>query len=589
MGGGEIPPYPTPSINHSDPSQLHAVVDLGSNGIRCSVTDLSARTARILPTQHMHRVNIALYDAQYDDSGKQIPIPSDVIDAVVAAITRFQMICVQLQVPAQQLRIVATEATRHALNGADLVDAIERATTRPVEILSKGHEGVVGAWGIASGFSDIQGLAIDLGGGSMQITWLIAHAGHVQMSPHRAVSFPYGAAALTQTLRRLKQGKSESEARRALDNFRAEMEDHFRDAFRRLAIPAPLRDHARRHGGFDLYLSGGGFRGWGYLLLYLHQIHPDKEYYPISIINGYSAPHADFADTDSVERAARTADRIFRVSDRRRAQVPSVAFLVNALAAAVPHGIRAAHFCQGGVREGLLFRTLPPVVRQQDPLQVATEAYARPSVQALLFLLLATIPPPTTQRRFPRPLSGPVLQAFANSLYLHAAMSKELASTAALYSTSAGPMAAAHGIPHADRARLALLLQARHGGALPPRERDFRRRLRALLPAEEVWWTRYLGGVGLVIAALYPVGIVDPAQPRVLPTARWSSHLGKRRNKEGLELVFRVQRVDIDPSQVKNLLEGTIHKIRKVGKRKHWVGGRDGWGMKVGVEVEVMK
>lgn len=195
----------------------------------------------------------------------------------------------------------------------------------------------------------------------------------------------------------------------------------------------------RKEGGFPLYLSGGGFRGWGYLLLYLHQVR--RQYYPISIINGFSAPKEDFEDTEVLKKVAQTARDIFRVSDRRREQVPSVAFLINVLAEAVPYGIKEAHFCQGGVRKGILFRDIPPFVRQQDPLEVATTAFARPSAQMIAYLMFGAIPKPTEERTFPASIRGTMIQAFANALFVHAAMSKELPSTAALYSTSAGLLA----------------------------------------------------------------------------------------------------------------------------------------------------
>jgi retrograde regulation protein 2 len=45
------------------------------------------------------------------------------------------------------------------------------------------------------------------------------------------------------------------------------------------------------------------------------------------------------------------------------------------LSKALPHGIQKAHFCQGGIREGILFRELDPTVREEDPLEVATKKY----------------------------------------------------------------------------------------------------------------------------------------------------------------------------------------------------------------------
>ncbi|EIT81735.1 hypothetical protein AFCA_004725 [Aspergillus flavus] len=593
MGGGaQFPSYqsqkPTDNNNSTqwqEPGEkqyLHGIVDMGSNGIRCSITDLSPPTTRILPTVYSQRFNISLYDAQYDSkTGKQIPIPRKVIHAVVAAILRFQIVCLEVGVPASQMLIIATEATRKAINSEEFVKTIQNRTHVQVRMLPKDEEGVVGAWGIASGFSDIEGLAIDLGGGSMQMTWIVSHAGDVRISSKGSISFPYGAAALTQKLEALTKGKDEDEAAKAKEQFRQEMTSQFRRAWEDLEIPERLVNKAKKEGGFQLYLSGGGFRGWGYLLLYLHQVR--GEYYPISIINGYTVGKKDFENTEVLKKVAKTAKDIFRVSDRRRKQVPSVAFLVNVLAKAIPHGIKEAHFCQGGVREGALYRKILPVIRQQDPLQVATMNFARGSAQAMAFMAFSSIPRPTKDRSFPHSISPHVIQAFANILYAHATMSKETAATAALYSTSTGVLAEAHGIPHADRARLALMLQERYGGELPPREMDFKKSLRSLLTPEEIWWTRYLGKLGLVISRVYPTGVIDPSRPRAMPRARWANDLGKKKNKQGIELKVSLQKVGFDPTRLKQELEADLKKIRKVGKRKHWIGGRDGWGMKVEV------
>ncbi|QQK48459.1 Ppx/GppA phosphatase [Penicillium digitatum] len=578
MNGQKVP---------SDPGQnvyLHAVVDLGSNGIRCSISDLSPPTTRIIPTVHFHRVNVSLYEAQMDpDSGSRIPIPQHVIDRIVSAIVRFQIVCVEIGVPPRNIRIIATEATRTAINAPAFIEAIRHKTGISVEALRKEEEGIIGAWGIASSFSDVEGLALDLGGGSMQMTWITSHAGHVHMSSQGSVSFPYGAAALTQKLANLKRGKSKDEAHKALEHFRGEMAANFRAAFNTINVPEHLVQKAREQGGFPLYLSGGGFRGWGYLLLYLHQT--KGQCYPISIINGYTAPKKDFENTEALKEVARTAHEIFRVSDRRRKQVPSVAFLVNTLAESLPHGIKEAHFCQGGVREGVLFREMPPVVRQQDPLEVATARYAPSSAEALAAFLLAAIPRPSASRSFPSSIALHLIQAFANALYYHATMSKELSSSAALYSTSTGILASTHGIPHAHRAILALMLQERYGGELPPRDMDFKAHLQSILTPEEVWWTRYLGKLGFVLSQLYPTGSIDTSKPRIVPSAQWKNGLGKSGKKEGLDLTITIQQVAYDPSHLKEELGNDVQKIQKVGKRKNWIGGRNGWGIKVRVSV----
>lgn len=550
------------------------------------MSNLTPPTSRILPTLLSYRLDISLYSAQYDsETGERIPIPDAVIDEVVAALLRFKIICSDLSVAKKHIRIIATEATRTAINTKEFRKEIKSTTGLDVETLGKEEEGYVGALGVASGFSDVSGLVMDLGGGSTQITWMTSTSGRVEVSPKGSVSFPYGAAALTRKLKELRDGKSPEDGDAAVAELREDMKANFTNAYHELQVPEKMVQRATNEGGFPLYLSGGGFRGWGYLLLYMSQVH--GRHYPISLINGFSANKAEFEDVERLKKVARQADKIFRVSDRRRAQVPAVAFLVNVLAAALPHGIKIAHFAQGGVREGILFRELTPEVRERDPLEVATERYAHKSADALSDLILAAIPKPsdTGGRSFPESISKHVIHAFSNVLYVHSPMSKEAASTAALYSTSTGIMSSTHGVSHEDRALLALMLEERYEGELPPRESQFKESLQGILSREETWWTRYLGTFGRLLSRVYPAGVVDEKAPRMKVDSEWASGFGKRKQKEGLRLILSIKKIKDDPLMLREALGDQVKDIKKVGKRKNWIGGRGGWGMAVDIDI----
>ncbi|KAK6334581.1 hypothetical protein TWF718_010038 [Orbilia javanica] len=577
---------PQPSWQaHKD--KLIGVVDMGSNGIRFSITDLSAPLARILPTVLVYRSPLSLYSSQFDpDSGKQIPIPDHIIESVCALLNRFLIVCQDVGVEKRNIHVVATEATRAALNSAEFLKAVKDATGLEIELLPKHEEGEIGALGIASGFWGMEGLAMDLGGGSTQITWMVSQGGNIRISPRGSFSFPYGAAALTKTLHDLRKAKSKEKGEEAVKEFRRKMIENFRSAYDNLQIPETLIEKAQREGGFNIYLSGGGFRGWGYLLLYLNQTH--GKHYPISIINGYTAGREEFENTETLKSIAHAAKNVFRVSDRRRAQVPAVAFLVNVLAEAIPHGIKEAHFCQGGVREGYLFKQLPPSIRSQSPLEVTTKNFAPESCDQIQALIKFAIPDPSNNqtRKFPENFGEHVINSFANVIYVHMFMSKETASTTALYSTSVGLMSSAHGVSHRDRARLALMLESRYRGELPPRELEFRDSLRKLVTPEEVWWAGYLGRIGYLVTRLYPAGTIDEAKPRVVFSAEWSWSLGRNKNKQGLELTISVQKKKDDPAKIKQALEDNVHIIETVGKRKNWIGDEhEPWGMKVKVHV----
>ena len=60
---------------------------------------------------------------------------------------------------------------------------------------------------------------------------MIAHKGNVETSPQGALSFPYGAAAMTRILDEIKDGKSKDEAEKARAKLREQMKSNFRDAY----------------------------------------------------------------------------------------------------------------------------------------------------------------------------------------------------------------------------------------------------------------------------------------------------------------------------------------------------------------------
>lgn len=164
-------------------------------------------------------------------------------------------------------------------------------------------------------------------------------------------------------------------------------------------------------------------------------------------------------------------------------------------------------------------------------------------------------------------------------------LDKESASTVALYSTSTGFMSSTRGVSHADRARLALMLEARHMGELPPREVAFKQAISHIITSEETWWTSYLGRVGYLITRLYPARKIDETKPRVILSGDWAWNLGKKKDKEGLRLTVSIQKVEHDPSKLKRALKDHGGVVQKVGKKKNWAGGENGWGMKVEVRV----
>lgn len=575
---------PTPP----NPSHLHAIVDMGSNGIRFSITTLTPPTARITPTLHQSRAGISLYDAQYPATsrGERQPIPEETILAVLTAFQGFKRACADFRVPDKNVVVLATEATRTALNAGEFMERIREAVGWEVRLLGKGEEGRVGAMGVASSLPGVKGLVMDLGGGSTQLSWLVKAAGvesaaAVEMPENGAVSLPYGAAALARRLR-----EAEGRGEKAVGELEREVREAVGLAYASLKVPGELEAAAQRDGGFTLYLSGGGFRGWGYVLMSRHKVKP----YPIPVINGFKVSRMDFLSTDVVRQAAAAVlensdegtDDIFRISERRAGQVPAVAFLVTALSKALPQ-VKEVRFCQGGVREGFLFSSLQPEIQAQHPLVVATQPFdIRGTSSSMTNLLLSAFPPGSTsgaQDDYKATFDRDLLCAFANLMYLHSTHSKDLQATSALRSTTSGALAGVHGILHESRALLGLLLCARWGGSVPPSDEPFKQNLEQIVESGwTLWWINYIGAVAGLAAEVFPAGFVDEDAGRLRVQTAW-----ERDDKGRATLAVRLsfgEGLDV------GAFGKAVKAVEKVGKRKRWVGGRDGSGHRVDVSVE---
>ncbi|KAK5001481.1 hypothetical protein LTR28_012591, partial [Elasticomyces elasticus] len=371
---------------------------------------------------------------------------------------------------------------------------------------------------------------------------------------------PFGAAALTRRLAEARRG-----GQKAVKALGDEIKSSVTEAYASLDVPDELERKARTEGGFALYLSGGGFRGWGYVLMSQHRVSP----YPIPVINGFSVDRADFMDTQSIQTAVAGQDSddegIFRVSERRASQVPAVAFLVTALSEALPQ-IKNAQFCQGGVREGFLFSSLPPAVRAHGPLEAATAPYATPSSAHIVDLLNSALPPDSLGSAAV-PITHDILSALANLLQHHATHPKDLIAPSALRCTTTGILAPVHGISHPDRALLALLLHERWDGDVPPTDLDFLQRLRDLVGPRAAWWTMYLGRVGRLVGSMYPAGYAP--ETRIAFEAAWTE---TKKGNEAIGLVVRIGGADGETESFLKCVKG----IEQMGKKKNWVGGKEG-------------
>lgn len=117
------------------------IVDMGSNGIRFGIV---SALARHLPVAYEERAPIALLDAQGDER----IIPEDVMDQVITSFKRFKSLCQDANVELEQIHVIATEATRVAINSKEFLNRIYETTGLTVSLLTKQQEALISASGI---------------------------------------------------------------------------------------------------------------------------------------------------------------------------------------------------------------------------------------------------------------------------------------------------------------------------------------------------------------------------------------------------------------------------------------------------------
>jgi exopolyphosphatase/guanosine-5'-triphosphate,3'-diphosphate pyrophosphatase len=159
-----------------------ALLDIGSNALRCVVARLDARPGFEIAWRQ--RVQTRLGDSS---SGL---LPAEAIDATLRAARRF-LKKVRREHEGARVLAVATAAVRDAENRASLLEPLGELGVRDVRILSGSDEGRLGAEAALRALPMRRGVVVDLGGGSLQVTPVID--GAIQPSS----SVPLGVVRLT--------------------------------------------------------------------------------------------------------------------------------------------------------------------------------------------------------------------------------------------------------------------------------------------------------------------------------------------------------------------------------------------------------
>ncbi len=160
-----------------------AVIDVGTNSVKLLVVEVEGDAVRpVFEQSHQTRLGQGFYETHR--------LQPDAITRTAEAVARYASIARELGTAS--LRVIATSATRDAQNSADLVAAIQRAASLPLEIISGDQEAAWAFQGILTNPALASGpvLLLDVGGGSAE--FILGSGGQ----SHFRQSFPLGSVRL---------------------------------------------------------------------------------------------------------------------------------------------------------------------------------------------------------------------------------------------------------------------------------------------------------------------------------------------------------------------------------------------------------
>lgn len=308
------------------------VIDIGSNSVRLVVYEGAVRS----PTPLFNEKVLCGLGRSVATTGSLAP---EAVARAIHALRRFRTIAHVLDV--KNLTVIATAAVREAQNGPEFLREGEAACGCKIEVLSGETEARLAAQGIMMGFIDADGIAGDLGGGSLELIDL------ANGKLTDAVTLPLGGLRLIDTT-----GNKLEKATEIIDEALA-------------GVPWLKRGQGR-----SFYAVGGTWRA-------LAKLHMDATNYPLRVMQGYAIPTRaalDFAETIRRPKKLQAIPGITSVARARREVLPFGALVMERLLRLMqPSQVVFSVF---GIREGLIYGLLPEVEKARDPLLSFCEDYA---------------------------------------------------------------------------------------------------------------------------------------------------------------------------------------------------------------------
>lgn len=309
------------------------VVDIGSNSVRLVVYEGAVRS----PTPIFNEKVLCGLGRQVGSTGH---LGKESVEDALAALARFKAITRILGV--KNLWAIATAACRDAADGPDFIARGERALGARIQVLSGQREAELAANGIMMGFRNPDGIAGDLGGGSLELIEVVGEA------LRQSETLPLGGL-------------------RLLDASDGRIEDAIDIADAHLAR-VPWLDRGRNR---TFYAVGGTWRA-------IARLHMERSGYPLHVMHGYTMPTEEAIDFCEEIRKAKKLSAlpgIEALSRQRREVLPYGALVLERLLERLEPG--RVDFSVFGIREGLLYSLLSESERRKDPLISFCLEYAR--------------------------------------------------------------------------------------------------------------------------------------------------------------------------------------------------------------------
>lgn len=154
------------------------IIDIGSNSIRLVIYEIIGKDAYRIIDESKEAARLS------EKIGQDGGMRQEDIHSIVHILNHFKMLCQANH--ADTVHAVATAAIRNAANSQEIVNTLREHTGIQVEILSGEEEARLGFLGMINTMDVKDGLVIDIGGGSTEVSLFLGR------NLVHSVSFPFG-------------------------------------------------------------------------------------------------------------------------------------------------------------------------------------------------------------------------------------------------------------------------------------------------------------------------------------------------------------------------------------------------------------